>query len=66
MARFSNVVTVLCWRFQVAFYETEVEVYRTGEDGEGKWVKISCTSVVPGDVMKMKEGWKLPCDLILV
>ena len=41
-------------------------MYRTGKDGEGKWIKISCVNVVPGDVMKMKEGWKLPCDLILV
>lgn len=55
-------------QLQVAHYETEVEVLRriTKKGKVAEWVKVSCVDVVPGDVMKLKEDWKLPCDLVLV
>lgn len=57
---------------KVAYYDTEVEVLRrfkkegTTDQYESRWAKVSCLSIVPGDVMRMKEGWKLPCDMMLV
>ena len=46
---------------QISEYVTEADVLR-----DGKWVKVNSRDMVPGDVVKLRSDWLLPCDLVLI
>jgi P-type E1-E2 ATPase len=33
---------------------------------DGKWASVSSTKLVPGDIVLVSTGLKLPCDLVLL
>ena len=42
-------------------YETEADVLR-----DTKWVRIPSNDIAPGDVVRLRSEWLLPCDLVLL
>jgi magnesium-transporting ATPase (P-type) len=46
---------------QLTEYESDVEDKR---DGTGR--NVDYRVLVPGDVVKVKSDWKLPCDLLIL
>lgn len=46
---------------QLTEYESIVEVKR-----DGTWNNIDFRLLVPGDVVRVKNNWKLPCDLLII
>lgn len=46
---------------QLTEYESVVEVKR-----DGIWRNVGHRMLVPGDVVKVKSDWKLPCDLLIL
>lgn len=51
---------------EMAFFETQINVLRKDENGEGRWIETSSLELVPGDIIEMKQGTKLPCDAIML
>ena len=52
------------WRavnMQVTEYETTANVLRGG-----KWQVLPSSQLVPGDVIKIRSNWLLPCDCVIV
>lgn len=45
---------------QMTQYESDVQILRNG-----KWQTCSCDELVPGDVIRVKENWIIPCDLVV-
>lgn len=46
---------------QITEYVTDVNVVRNGA-----WTLIDSRHLVPGDVLKVKSNWLLPCDLLIL
>ncbi|KAL3676686.1 hypothetical protein R1sor_026634 [Riccia sorocarpa] len=46
---------------KITEYVTEAVVLR-----KGKWACVDSRKVVPGDVLKIRGDWKLPCDLLIL
>jgi cation-transporting ATPase 13A3/4/5 len=51
---------------EMAYYECKVNVRRRDSNGEISSQEISSVNLVPGDVMEVPEGTKLPCDAIML
>jgi len=45
---------------QLTKYESMVEVKR-----DGAWSNLDFRMLVPGDLVKVKSNWHLPCDLLI-
>ncbi|CAM6091151.1 unnamed protein product [Calypogeia fissa] len=45
---------------KITYHKTEAAVMRSG-----KWAEIESREVVPGDVLKIKNDWLLPCDVVI-
>ncbi|XP_024527352.1 probable cation-transporting ATPase 13A4 [Selaginella moellendorffii] len=46
---------------KITEYDTQVETLRSGQ-----WINLASRNLVPGDVIKLKSGWVLPCDLLII
>ncbi|XP_063932470.1 polyamine-transporting ATPase 13A3-like isoform X1 [Zophobas morio] len=46
---------------KVTDFHSEVQVLQ-----DGKWASVSSTKLVPGDIVLVSTGLKLPCDLVLL
>lgn len=46
---------------QISEHKTEAMVMRSG-----KWVETASAELVPGDVLKIKSDWLLPCDAVII
>lgn len=51
---------------QMAYYECPVTVKRINSEGKAVYPQIESKELVPGDVILVPEGYKMPCDAILL
>jgi cation-transporting ATPase 13A2 len=51
---------------EMAYFECKVKVKRVNAEGVSAWKEISSIDLVPGDVIEIVEGTKIPCDAIMV
>jgi hypothetical protein len=51
---------VMGW-LQITTYVTDATVLR-----DGVWVRLDSHNLVPGDIVKVRSDWLLPCDLLLI
>lgn len=51
---------VMGW-LQITTYVTDATVLR-----DGMWVRLDSRNLVPGDIVKVRSDWLLPCDLLLI
>ena len=51
---------------EMAFYELQVKVRKLKEDGTSEFEEINSNDIVPGDTILVPEGYKMPCDAILL
>ena len=50
----------------MAHYETEVYLRRIDAEDDKEYVVENSNKIVPGDIILVKEGSKMPCDAILL
>ncbi len=50
----------------MAHYETEVYLSRIDAEDDKEYVEENSNKIVPGDIILVKEGSKMPCDAILL
>ncbi len=50
----------------MAHYETEVYLRRIDAEDDKEYVEENSNKIVPGDIILVKEGSKMPCDAILL
>ncbi|BBN19120.1 hypothetical protein MPTK1_8g08050 [Marchantia polymorpha subsp. ruderalis] len=46
---------------KISEYRTDADVLRSG-----RWITIESQKMVPGDVVKLRSNWVLPCDAVLI
>jgi len=51
---------------EMAFYQLDVKVKRKNKDGISEFIEINSNDIVPGDILQVPEGYKMPCDAILL
>jgi hypothetical protein len=51
---------VMGW-LQITTYVTDATVLR-----DRVWVRLDSRNLVPGDIVKVRSNWLLPCDLLLI
>jgi hypothetical protein len=51
---------VMSW-LQITTYVTDATVLR-----DRVWVRLDSRNLVPGDIVKVRSDWLLPCDLLLI
>mmetsp|Transcript_19968 Transcript_19968/g.23157 ORF Transcript_19968/g.23157 Transcript_19968/m.23157 type:complete len:94 (+) Transcript_19968:456-737(+) len=61
-----DIITNLEKLKEIAHYECEITVHRRDSEGNFLEKTISSNDLVPGDVIVVPEGIKMPCDAILL
>ena len=51
---------------EMAHYETDVYVKRVGSEGISISTQVNSNRIVPGDIILVPEGKRMPCDAILL
>jgi magnesium-transporting ATPase (P-type) len=46
---------------QLTAYASDVDVRR-----DGVWTKVDFRLLVPGDLVRVRSSWSLPCDLLII